>query len=88
MIFISRQRKHKALKPGDLVLFTTQNESKKSFFKDHFSWLEQRNSPLNGELCVILEIDYCDVSAPDVKLLYSNGTTVWTQSFFLKKISI
>ena len=78
------------MKPGDLVVFVkNEGYSERIFLRDHLTWAEQRGRVTNGEVCIILEVEYHDyvVGTPDIKVLDQRGCVGWTLSSYFKKVS-
>lgn len=75
------------MKPGDLIVFCSNNEhAERIFLRDHLTWTELRGRVLDGELCVVLEIeDSCQVMDYfDIKVLDPRGCVGWTLSRYFR----
>lgn len=76
------------MKPGSLVIFKSPSYSESIFLRDHLTWTECRGRVLNGEVCVILEVEDNGhvLDTLDVKVLDPRGCVGWTLSKYFKVI--
>lgn len=77
------------MKVGSLVMFKSPGFTESIFLRDHLTWTELRGKVLDGEICIILEIEqrgHVNTSA-DVKVLSPHGYVGWTLSHYFKVIS-
>ena len=75
------------VKPGDLVVFCSNNErTERIFLRDHSTWTELRGKVLDGEICVVLEVDdSCQtMDCFDIKVLDPRGSVGWTLNRYFK----
>lgn len=76
------------MKVGSLVVFKSPGFTESIFLRDHLTWTELRGKVLDGEICIILEIEQRGLDhIPDVKVLSPHGYVGWTLSHYFKLIS-
>ena len=76
------------MKVGSLVMFKSPGFTDAIFLRDHLTWTELRGRVLDGEVCIVLEIEDCGhvSTSADVKVLSSQGFVGWTLSNYFKVI--
>ena len=76
------------LKPGDLVVYkSSAGNLEQILLRDNLTWSELRGKVLDGEVCVVLEIEKeVSVDVPDVKILDSRGSVGWALARYFKLI--
>ena len=75
------------MKPGDLVVFCSSKAyAERITLRDHLTWTEMRGRVLDGEVCVILEVEDVLQEFFDVKVLDQRGCVGWTLSRYFKVV--
>lgn len=81
------------MKVGSLVMYKSSHRRDcLNDLKAHLNWHELRPRVLDGEICIILELDNQNkdadkkISEFDIKILSSKGLVTWSISNFFKLI--